>query len=301
MELGKEIGPLLSTSFTSWFSNKKLKLYFLINAVLLVILGLTVTLSMGSIFKGLTGVSNPAQLFPALIGFYTSMFLVLAPISLIIVLIDYLIISECLKIYKRKSQKIDIIRYIKLVFFPLVTGITAALSLFNIRWLLIGIAGLVIFIIGIVAAIFSPIVGGVLAIIGAIIMVAYYIIVIYNMVRLSMGCIAYVEGRGVFDALRQSWKITKRNVWNIIIAFFVFVIIAWIIAIVSEIPAIIYAFVSTISTAISTGNANGLAGLNLFSDPVYIILLMITYIVSAYIAIATSLFAVGIYNSLAKK
>ena len=68
-----------------------------------------------------------------------------------------------------------------------------------------------------------------------------------------------------------------------------------IIVYIVSIPMMIYSFVNSIGSAIS-----GQQEINILVDPIYFILSIVVYVVSAYIIIAQNLFIVAIYKKLKK-
>ena len=297
MDLGKELQPMLTFSLIDWLKNKKLQKLLLISIIVYSLFSIILTYFGIQRFSGLSEITNPLELIGPMIEFYIVLGLTLIPVIIILTIVQYITIAKGLELKKKKSMKLDFVRFIKFLFLPLVTTIVAGLSLFDIKKLLIGIIGFLISVMGLGIFFISPVFGAILILIGTLLLVAYGIIFIINNIRLSVSDASFVESHNsLIKALKHSWVITRGNVLNIFIIWVVFSVIVMIITYIAIIPSMAFLILNT--AIIETSKEESI---NFILNPIYNALMIPSYIITAYAIICQSLLTVSIFSKLEKK
>ncbi len=304
MDLNKDLTRILGFSLLDWFKDKEMLKYLVVLIVIYVVFSFGMLVMAVNSFSGISNnMTNPMEIIPILLGFYAMMGLILIPFIIVAVVASYLIIARGLKLSKKTSTRINLTRFVKYIILEIMSGLVATLSLFNVKYLLIGFVGFILTILGFIMlplGISAIALAGALIGIGVLLLIAYCVIVVYNSIRLSVGEVIFVEGeKSIMKSLEKSWKITKGNVLNIFIAELVLAVILMIINFVVTIPAMAYSMIISIASVMG-GQVSNMTGLGIMADPIYIMLLVPSFIVSAYFIVAGNLFIVGIYNSLKK-
>jgi len=308
MSVTNSFGSLITKSLFDWIKDKKMLTYLAITCIILVIMNIFTLFSMSNSLEKLIALQNSVtpsveEVF-SVIGMFLGPFMLTITISSIILFIlSYFIIKRSLELNGLKAVNFSVQRIIMLFILEIASCIVAVLSIFRLKWLAVGVAGAVLLIIGIVLTILSPLIGILLLIIGLILCVVYAVIVIINTIRLSLGGTAYIEEeRGIMDSLKISWDLTKANVLGIVIIFVVVSIIIGIISWIVALPATFFQFslmgnfTSTTNPALLIDNITGM-----FINPVYLVLLIPGWIISAYQVIVTSYLMTSIYALLKKE
>ena len=305
MDLGKAVSEVLEFSLIGCLKDRTSLIYAGITFVIYSIFGIGMLVSISNLFTPLTTMganANPQLVIGMLIGIYSMLAIYMIPLVLIFTLIGYLMIGRALKASKRKYMPLTVVRYIKYLFLPLVAGIIAGLSLYNIKWLWMLVVGLALILGGAVIAVMGNFLGGVLSAIGMLVLVLYFIVVLYNSLRLSIGEAIFVEGEGVINSLKKSWVITKGRVWTVVLISIILAIVLMVISMIFTIPSAAYSMMYMFSTIATVGtNPSTMPGIGYLSDPGYLIAILPSYLASAYAILVGSWFTVGLYNVLTKK
>lgn len=296
MDLNKHIKETINFSFIDSLKNKNIQKYFAIITLLyllfFVIYFFITNQLMSNIFSGEIIAEN---IFQKLFEFTAYLLIISIPLTIALTFMEYQIIKETLKIKKMKCKDLTLNRFIKFLFLPLISFIYAILSIFNIKFLAIGISALLLFFIGSIAIFSNILIGTIILLISTLLGLIYFCIVIWGMIRLSLLNVIFVEGCGITEGLRTSWKKTKDNVLNILVIWVVFFVIIYVISLIVTSPSLAYSlFYSSInaeSTAIES---------SLVFDPIYNLLLLPSIIVSGYILIVQNCVLVSIYSILKK-
>ncbi|MFA5763791.1 MAG: hypothetical protein WC915_03175 [archaeon] len=295
MDINTDAQEIVTNSFISWVKNKKLQKYFVILAILEVIFAVILMSILNE------SISNFAQLnetqielaITTIISFYGSMMLFLIPFSLIVTFFSYKIIQEGLKLSKRKSIQLTFLRYLKFLLYPWFAFLAALFSIFDIRYLAIGIIGGLIFIIGGLTFLTNPALGIPIMILGFLLIFVYLIIVLINSIKLVLGQIIYVEKeRTIFESLKESFIVTNGNVVNLILLGLILGIIVSLISGLVSLPSTIYV------QMLIESNPNPTF---IFMDLIYQLLLIPAYIVAGYTIICGNLFTINIYSKIKSK
>lgn len=296
MDPGKSLEKIISFSFIEWLKNKKMQKYLAISIIINLAMMFISIISAAHFFSGITDNTSFMEVMLILINYTIFFIILILPLLLVMILLNYLIIAKGLELSKKKNIGINLIRFIKYLFYPLFSMVVAMLSLYNLKFLTIGIIGLIIML---VSFLLIPLIGlGAipLSLIGMLILFVYGIVVIYNTFRLIIGEIIFIEKEeSIMSSLKESWDKTNGEVFNIVIIIIVFVVVTMIISFISQIPLTIYSIVISLTSEIVGQTINDVA---MMTNPIFIILMIPTYLVSAYLIIAGNLMVVGIYNSL---
>ena len=119
---------------------------------------------------------------------------------------------------------------------------------------------------------------------------------IYVGVVLSLGTsILVFEGKGVSDAISHSFTLIKDNWWETFGVIFVVGLLVGILGMVFSLPSTIYQMVSMMSTI---NQEDPTAVLGLFSDPIYLFLMAVSYIGQFLLSSITLITSVFIYYDL---
>ncbi len=121
--------------------------------------------------------------------------------------------------------KPDLTHFFSLFFLAILTPFAALLCWFNKKKLLLPLFAI---LFAIAAFIPNSAVGSGSGALSAVLFLAYLIVAVYNFLRLSLAIPIFLsEGGGLFKALEESWRLTRKRVWSLIIAFaFVALVVA---------------------------------------------------------------------------
>ena len=113
--------------------------------------------------------------------------------------IQYFVYSRALKLSGRKFVPFTFERFLRMIVLCLTSGFVALVSLFDLKMLwiaIVGIASLVVAMIFFVASIGNPIFalfGILFIVISVLLFLAYYIVIVYNSLRLVLGVAFFIE------------------------------------------------------------------------------------------------------------
>ncbi|MBT4870638.1 MAG: hypothetical protein HON47_03630 [Candidatus Diapherotrites archaeon] len=292
------LSELVGESLLGWIHDKTMWTYALISAIILLIAGYV---TVGALLQIIP--SQIDKIPQTIISTILFIGLIVFIEVLILLVIDYLVIKRALELKGQKAIGLNIIRYLSLIVLHIATAIVAVLSLFKLKILVVGITGIIVLMLGFIMfplsignpSMFWVIILGVIFIIAGIILLAIYLVhVILNAIRLSLAYVAYVEEeRSIMASLKKSWDITKNDIDGIV---FVWILIAVIVAVIStavSIPAVVY-----VGAASETAMEMNLSMISM--DPLYWILLIPSYIVSAYSVIVSGFMMTAMYTLLSK-
>ena len=312
-----DIGKFLEFSLVQWFSDRKTLKLFVALVILTMIILVTSNMLMGQMYSDIDpqalegGEAQAAlQLVVSLVGVVVVLAFVGFISEFVKLAIVYLTNIRALEMKKYRPIKLTLAKYVMLLVLGLVEIIVAVLSLFNPKMLWVLAGAIVLVVAGLAASAAIPVLGGLLFMLGVLAAIAYMFVVIYNMLRLSVSSIAFVEKEmGIMEALKLSWKKTEGNVWMLLLAFVVLGIVIIVITYLASIPmsaySVAYMFSFGLMAAEMGGSTSGLAAMQaisgMFFDPIYNCLGIIVAAVGAWGTIASSYFLVAIYENLAGK
>lgn len=303
MDLLNNFGNLLKTTLNNCYKDKKLRKY-LLAGIILQIISISIMLIWGFIITSSTlQVATPDQLMPAmsnLLFSFITFFAILFFILLVYLIITYLTINRSLEITKRKTIPLGIINFIKFCIMYLFYFVAVTFSLFNLKFLLILIAGLIFFTIGVILLLTDAIIGGILILFSLIFFLAYYIVIIYNSFRLYFIEPIFLETGEMVNTLKKCWKLTKEKVADLFIVIILIIIIYMTLYFVLDLPSMIYSFLVGFGTAISTIGSQQ-TNISLSTDPIYLLLQLPTAILMGVYLVFINNFLVVIYDFISKK
>jgi hypothetical protein len=119
---------------------------------------------------------------------------------------------------------------------------------------------------------------------------------IYLGVVLSLSiCFLVFQNKGVFDAIGDSFSLIKNHWWETFGVLLVVQLLIWVISFVISLPVTIYQGFDMVS---ALQNQDSTEMLNFFSDPIYLILLVFSYIVKFVLFIVSTISTVFIYYDI---
>ncbi len=294
------ITEIISFGFAGWRKDKLMLKYLLVSIILFTLFSFGMLYFSLNFSLGLANntITTSEEVTSMLIAFYAGIAPLIIVMGLIAIFLSYLIIGRALNLCGRKSIKLNLVRFIKMILINIAQSIIAFLSLFNIKFLLIGVVGFILTVVGFIAMPIGLLAGVILTMIGVILSIIYFVIVIYNTIRLSLGEIIFVEKEeSMIRALKESWIVTKGNVWTIILVEIVVVVIASIISIVAEIPVMLYTIFQTVGSVVAGSTASEIMFLN---DPLFYILYIPSFVVTGYLVVVGSSVFAMLYVVLSK-
>ena len=313
MIITDNLGSLLTDSLFGWLKDKTMLIYLVIATIIGIIAGVISLFSLNDFVQYmLTLAPDLATKNKIPIEKIIELFNTLSPVitvsiieGIALFILSYFIIKRGLELTGQKGVNFSISRLVVLFVLEIIAGVVAILSLYRLKWLGVGVLGGILIILGgLLSSI--PILGGFFATIGLILIIVYFIIVFINFIRLSLANVVYIEKeREIMESLRISWDLTKDNVLGIFIITIAVYLVTGAISYIASIPSTIFLQ----STLIGMANIEGIAGvilameglMSMLTSPVYLILLIPVFIISAYeIIVLTYLFPL-IYKLLKEK
>jgi hypothetical protein len=292
---------------TSWFSDFKTKKYYLAIFVISLISMLIAYSILGSLFSEIAKILSGTPSMEQAIVFMSSFIGAMISITFISFLIGffelaivYMTNARALELKKYNPIKINLMNYFLLIVLGIVQIIAAIFSIMNPKFLLILAGGIIAILVGGVLSFFIGPFGGLIVLLGILAIIAYFFVIIYNLVRLAFSGIAFIEEkRDIMSALKESWKKTDGQFWEVFIALFIFGLVIIGVTYMAGVPASAYTtlYVGTNNTA--TDEFSAIVGL--FNDPIYLVLSGLTLIAGAWATIAQSFYMVSIYGSLTNR
>jgi|GEM_PF-2936434 len=304
-------------SFLDLFKQKGVLKYFLFWSLFLIVLSILQSYVIYFVFGA--AAKNPS-ISPAgivaLISYAVIFFFVFILIaSIITAFFSYLLFALALSAKGKSSVKFSFLRGIKLLLLGIVASFASLFSIFKLKLLLVPVGGVLSFVIALILFMLSSkmsssyaggeylfaiavvLIGVLFVLAGVLLFFAYFVIVAYNSIRLSMSQIIFVEKeKTIMDSLKLSWGITRGKVLPI---FLVMLAIGLAVGVVSSCV--------TIPLNVYMGSFNSVEQAPSFSkiiqllvDPV-VIVLSIPSILAQAVAIFIEIFAlVSIYAFLQK-
>ena len=313
MIITDNLGSLLTQSLFGWLKDKQMLTYLLVATIITIITSIVSLLSVSDFFNYLiklapTLIENNGLSvldFIGLMGTLTPAMMISTIEGIILFVLSYFIIKRGLELNGKKGVDFSITRIIILIVLEIITFFVAALSPYRLKWLGIGIIGFIFIILGGLLSIISP-ASMILAFIGMILIIAYFIIVIINYIRLSLGIVAYIEKDiEIMEALKTSWDLTKGNELGLIIISISVSLIIGVFSYIASIPSTMFLQM----VILGLGNVDSTIGFELvintilgtFSNPIYLILLIPVFIISAYQIVTLSYLLPLVYTTLKKE
>ena len=119
---------------------------------------------------------------------------------------------------------------------------------------------------------------------------------VYLWVPLSLTfCLLIFEKKGVGDSISYSFEFVKGHWWETFGILLVIQILIWVLGAFTDVPATIY---SMIKMGIDVGNEDPTAVFDIFSDPIYLILIGFSYFIKFLLYIVSLVTTVFIYYDI---
>jgi hypothetical protein len=294
MNLSGKFNEILKFSFIDTLKIKQVKKMLIYSLIIYFIYFIISILIANSFY--FEGMMDPAEYFQLIINYSIIIGIISIPFYLLLVFLEYKIIEGIYLEKKNKSKKINFLRYVKFLLMPLAMFICALFQLFNLKFLLIGITSLLLIVLGFFSIIaFSTniiaILIGILFIgLGLLIGLAYFFIIIYELIRLILSQAIIVENDDFVKALKTSREKTSGNVINI---FIISLIVCFAMMIIGGIFSILPTIYSMLLVNINP--------LGVVFDPIYNLLLLPTYLLAAYLIVVNASLISIIYLKLKQK
>ncbi len=291
MELGKELEKIIKFSFIDFFKSKEMKSLMLKIGIVYAIFFIIYML-IGLYYYQMPLDQTVDFLTSSLIEYTIIITILSILIAFVIVFFEYKVLQEALLLKKIKSTKIDFIKYLKfLLAFPIVF-LCAAISIYNIKLLAIGIIGVIIIALGFFLTM-ANLMWILLIAIGVLVLFVYSLFVIYQFVRLVLTPAIIVTGKGIKESLDESLELTKNNFLNIFVILLVVFFIMYFLSMIVIIPSMLYTM--TVSFASPEDS------IRLFFSPMYnMILLLPSLIIGIYFIFVDGCVLASIYKILKK-
>ncbi len=151
------------------------------------------------------------------ITFFFSSIPIVVIFVLLVFFVQALMTVFALKQVSLKGIRLNPIRFFTLFFIAIASFLAAVVSFYNKKMLLLPLFG-TIFLFGSIAPIPSLHFGSI--VLSLILFLAYFVVIIYNLVRLCFSCVVFLNKDGFLShSINESWEITSGSVWKIIAAF----------------------------------------------------------------------------------
>lgn len=302
-----DFGKIFRFALIDWVKDKSSLKIFGVLAVWYFIVNVIVSYLFGSFFSLVPSGENaniPPELFGAFFGMIGAFIAIVFVSILVLMLVQYFVYSRALKLSGRKFVQFTFERYLRMIVLCLTSGFVALVSLFDLKMLWIAIVAIVLLGIALVLLIFNSgnsilvLLGILFILISVLLFLAYYIVIVYNSLRLVLGPAFFIEKeKTLMDALKASWDTTKGNVFNIFVALIAVGIIVSALSYVLSLP--LNAYFGLLGDLSSQTSLSSLG--QMMMSPEVIVLSVFSVLASAYAAMAGAFVIVGVFNELQKK
>lgn len=314
-----DFGSAIDFVFKKWITDKDTKKILVLFLIALLVLGglsLTITALFGAPLYNPEFTNNPnATNMTSFFFAWAITFFVGGFISILIFIAtytaNYKIIARALSLRKKQTVELTPMRFLRYaIALPILNAIISMLCLYNLKFLAIPVVAVIMIIIsaillGVGAATSGSIlaiVGGIGLFIGILLFLAYFVVIIYNQIRLITAEAIFIEKeQSITVALKKSWDLTEGNASSIFLTSLGIGIITFFISMIFAGPQFIYAFGSAFMTAFTNPTATSTIESSLISDPIYLILSLFALISTVVSILVNSFLVVFIYTELNKK
>ncbi|HIH09780.1 MAG TPA: hypothetical protein HA254_03855 [Candidatus Diapherotrites archaeon] len=147
--------------------------------------------------------------------------------ALIQLYLNALMLARGLEIAGLKAPPVTFIKALKLILLEIWIAVAVMFSVYNTKFLIALLAIIALGIVAIILAFVSPILALLLGILVFFALLAYFVVMIYNAIRLSLTGAHYLANeKGILESAKESWGLTGGKVAEVFMAFIlVFVVI----------------------------------------------------------------------------
>jgi len=285
----------VKTALTIWNRDKKIWIYAaLISAAFVafvVVAGLILFALVGSAASSIMSGGNPLAAIGSIISGLLLAVFVFGILFILAIIVFYFIYAKILirgmELYGIKSSPFGIGKLFKTIALIIASFFASLLSVYELKFLAAGVAGIVSVGVGFLLIFLYPPIGSMLIQIGMLLIMVYFFIVVHNFLRLSMSDLVYLQNDvGIFKGIKMSWNLTKDNAMSI-----------WLVSLIGStaISFLYYIGYGIVNTIIFPFTYVGL-------EIVYIFLFFIfTLILISVVTVAQLMIKVGIYANLVKE
>ncbi len=256
-----DLKKILKFSFIDSFKQKGSLKYFLFLSVFFILLNIVEGVVTFLIFSPVAKDPSISVSQLAFLAGYTALFLFALIIlsALVSSFLGYFIYALALKAKGKKFQTFTPVRGIKLILVGIASVVASCFSIFKLKLLFVPIASIVSFVIAIILFIITyelpssyvrgeyllpmgiALLGLLFMFFGLLLLLAYFVIIFYNLIRFSMAQLIFVEkDLTLIGSLKESWGVTKGKALNV---FLIFLIVGLIVALANfciSIPLNVY-------------------------------------------------------------
>jgi len=301
--------------FIDSFKQKGALKYFIFWSIFLIVLNILESFVVNLVFAPALSNPNVSSDSVVFLAIYAAIFLFVFGLisSILSIFMSYFILALALKSKGKKAEQFSILRGIELFVLELLSFFASLFSVFKLKFLAVPIVGvglvIIAFILFLISSkmssayaggeyLFAMIVvlfGALLVLVALILFFVYVVIIFYNLLRLSMAQLLFVEEKkGMVVCLKESWEITCGKVLPI---FFVLLVIGVAVGLAGS--------VVSIPLNVYMGNFNSVTQVASFSkviqllvDPIVIILSIPSILLQVAAVFIQAFSLVSIYSYL---
>src|SRR3989344_2175608 len=273
-----DYNKILGNTFTLWYKDREtlkyLLVYFLVTlAFTLLFLGalafffggaVTTYLSLANNMQGGALVVNEAasgvitSLIATLVSNIIPFILIIVPLFLIFIIaasyIQTLLYCRSLQVLGFKTAPFDLMKLLRLFVLEIWVSVASMISWYNKKFFMAFLGLIVLFFVAAIATIILGPIGAILFILWLLVFLVYFLVVIYNSLRLMFSSLIFLEkDQGIAQTTRDAWTFSEGKVVDILTSWLVVIIVVVIASFVLFIPSSIIQF--------ALGFANPLLGI----------------------------------------
>ncbi|MFA6065461.1 MAG: hypothetical protein WCW44_05585 [archaeon] len=308
---------IFTFSFIESFKQKGAIKYLVFWSIFLIVLNILESFAIYSIFAPVLNNPNISPSGVVSLIVYAALFIGVLVIiaSLVAAFINYFILALALKAKGKKQEQFTILRGIKLILLGIASSFASFFSIFKLKFLLVPIAGIILVIVAFILFFISStmsssyaggqyllamlvvLFGVLLLFVALLLFLVYLVIICYNVLRLSMSQVIFVEGKkGLIDCLKSSWEITRGKVLSIFLVLFVIGIAVGVVGGIISVPLNVYmGSFNSVSQVASFSKV-----IQLLVDPVVIVLSIPSILLQVAAMFIEAFALVAMYSFLSK-
>ncbi|MFA5930990.1 MAG: hypothetical protein WC821_01625 [archaeon] len=301
---------ILNFAFVDWFKQKGIWKYVAFLFIFYFLTNLVSSYAMYALFSPLWNISSMGTGEAINLIFYFIGFVIAMVLFSIIVgsIVSYFIIAKALDSKKMDFVEFNFGRVLKFIGLMIAENLAVLFSIFKLRLLLILIAavaltmaGLILVVLAYNGATLLAIVGLSLLLIALLLYMAYFVVMVYNSLRLTLSSAIFVESeKGIMDSLRSSWNISRGNVLNILVVLLIMGLVLGIVSWIASMPLSMY-LTAMSPVNMTTGEVSFSQSLSQLLNPIAILLTIPSIFVQSIFIIIQTFGMIAIYFELKNK
>lgn len=311
MQLTDKLGEIFNFSVIEIFKDKKTLSYLAILTVVLTVLNACFNMFSVSMFLPLTkaGTASTAELAMMLLAFFGFMGVLYLLTYIVSAVAEYLAIARAFEIKGITPRNFTLVEFLKYILLTIVSGLAALLSIYRLKFLVMGIIGAVLLIAGIVLFAISSVsfnmpllaLGGLLVVLGIIVLLVYFVVVFINSIRLSVCNASFLANtnRGIMESLKDSWTRTEGATLDVFLITLIMGIVFGAISMVLSVPILGFTMAGSMAQAFSASGQTVIPAY--LGDPWFNILSIFSYLGAAIAVVGSGFMVAIIYQMLGNK